>query len=741
MFFGYCISLEKVLQLAHERSQQIKIPVDESRDVVIIYRHYLWLSSVAVFVLNHFLIIMIILQNEQKNRTSPTMLTPINTSKKHSISAPIDLKSPRKHLSSHVMDRHQGALMQKRIKVESPGGSSGSANHITASSLERMQKMRSQGMMSSTPLSISATSPASSLLSSSSSCNSSANGSSQTPPAALQHGPIPSMPFLGGMTAGGLLPHHLIYPHLFGMAGGIPGGLPPGLLMPTPPAAGTQSTPTAPAAAGRESSQSSAGRGKAVPSSTPEPASHHSGPSHSSGSAPHERNKPQAGAATTSRPQSKQPHPAIPALPAGPHPPFPPGLMPPMPPFGPFPPPHLPPGMMPPPGLSGPGGILPPSTLMVPYPVLIPFPLPIPIVLPVKTDNDVSAILNMYSKKSSTTMSLPPNSTHTHPSSARSHGNQTEPLYTLSSTTDEPQSSTTSSSRDTHPLPCSPSSTPGAQTSVPARVIDIKPIKSECTGSSHYGAHPDDDVFNHAQEECTDFDRDDAISTVDSTATLKRHCSLRGMSENCSTEDPHTRKDAIACACCQTQSPSDVNSDHCDTRGPLVEGSPSKRQRRHSVNGNIMDWEDMDRNAVIDLSTDRSQSCNIESKTPPGGSTGYRDILSPEGQEKDIDVNKNTSLFSHEAGLGLITTSGITTPLSLVPPPLISPFALGTLGQSMPTADSAYSARRGRILDAPSVPRDRKRSPTPERRVMVRGPSREVLFAKRRVMRARIKTK
>ncbi len=684
---------------------------------------------------------LFIFQSDQKNNTSPNALTSINTNKKHSITAAIDLKSPRKHtMSTHVIDRHQGAMMQKRIKLESPGASSASANHISAGSLERMQKMRSQGMMSSTPLSISATSPASSLLSSSSSCNSSANGSSQTPPAAMQHGPIPSMPFLGGMTAGGLLPHHLIYPHLFGMAGGLPGGLPPGLLMPTPTPGGTQGTPTATVAAhiGRESSQQSAGRVKAVASTTPEPSAHN-GSSHigaSAGSITNERNKP-ATSSAASRPQSKQPHPAIPTLPTGPHPPFPPGMMPPMPPFGPFPPPHLPPGMMPPPGLSGPGGILPPSTLMVPYPVLVPFPLPLPIVLPVKTDKEVSEILNMYNKKRSSAQSAPAGLPNAQASSARSHCNNPEALYTLGATNNESQLS----SRDNHPLSCSPSSTPGAQSSVPPRVIDIKPIKSECTGS---GAHPDDDVFNHSQEECTDIETGSALTPGDPAVTLKRHCSLRN--EGSSTEEHHTRKDTIACACCQTQSPSDVSNDHCSMSagGHLVEGSPNKRQRRHSINGNIMEWEEMDRNAVIDLSTDRSQSCNIESKTPPGVSTGgYREIMTPEGQhqEKETDVNKNSSLFSHEAGIGLITTSGIATPLSLVPPPLISPFALGTLGQSIPAADSAYSARRGRILDAPSVPRDRKRSPTPERRVMVRGPSREVLFAKRRVMRARIKTK
>ena len=56
-----------------------------------------------------------------------------------------------------------------------------------------------------------------------------------------------------------------------------------------------------------------------------------------------------------------------------------------------------------------------------------------------------------------------------------------------------------------------------------------------------------------------------------------------------------------------------------------------------------------------------------------------------------------------------------------------------------PPADHAYSSRRGRILDAPSVPRQRSPSPT-EKRIMLRNSSRDYLH-KRRCLRTRIKTK
>lgn len=148
---------------------------------------------------------------------------------------------------------------------------------------------------------------------------------------------------------------------------------------------------------------------------------------------------------------------------------------------------------------------------------------------------------------------------------------------------------------------------------------------------------------------------------------------------------------------------------------------------------------------VIDLSTDR-QSRDEDDNSPSSGSHSHS-RLPPDGLTGDVDQNKNSLCIKPQGGSGSgddrSPSVGVTTSSSLhMVPSLVPPFVAMTPSQFLTLPqESAYTARRGRILDAPSVPRDRTRSPTPERRVMVRGPSREVLFAKRRIMRARIKTK
>ncbi|XP_070189354.1 sine oculis-binding protein homolog [Littorina saxatilis] len=66
-------------------------------------------------------------------------------------------------------------------------------------------------------------------------------------------------------------------------------------------------------------------------------------------------------------------------------------------------------------------------------------------------------------------------------------------------------------------------------------------------------------------------------------------------------------------------------------------------------------------------------------------------------------------------------------------PPLAAPLPL-------PPADHAYSMRRSLILDAPSIPK-RPRSPSPERRYVRTVPRDMVEAAKRRCLRARVRTK
>ena len=74
---------------------------------------------------------------------------------------------------------------------------------------------------------------------------------------------------------------------------------------------------------------------------------------------------------------------------------------------------------------------------------------------------------------------------------------------------------------------------------------------------------------------------------------------------------------------------------------------------------------------------------------------------------------------------------------------IITPKTEPPLSQQLPLppAEHKYSNRRGRILDAPSVSK-RTKSPSPERRTYVRSIPRDVMeAARRRCLRARIKTK
>ena len=523
--------------------------------------------------------------------------------------------------------------------------------------IDKMKRLKSRDSLS-TPLSVAPSPGSMSALSS----TPSSGGSSHTPPTVAngQHPGLPALPFMGALGPGGLLPHHLLYPQLLG----LPGGIPPGLLIPSP---------HTPSSAGLVSPAEAAVVGRGRVAATPEsPPSSLRGPAQTTAGA-----TTPGRSSTTTNPPPPPPVSAAPPLPPQPHTAFggprlglPPGYLPSLTPFGPFPPPGpgIPPaGILPPPSVAAVNGLIPPATLMVPYPVPIPLPLPVPIILPVKTDKDVSTILNMYKK--------------------------TSPQGGTSSTTTN--STTTTSSVHQHQRDITPS-----------RVIDIKPIKTECTATGH--------------EAC-------AESSSYASPSIRNGASPR---------------DAIKCACCQTGSPLDGSNGHCTAQAHCrVDGYRHKTMGDCAIAVTSMsDLED----GVIDLSTDR-QSRDEDDSSP---SSGSHSRLPPDGITNDVDQNKNSLCIKPSGGsnddrcpsVGGTTTSSASA-LPMVPS-LVAPFVALAPSQLLPLPqESAYSARRGRILDAPSVPRDRNRSPTPERRVMVRGPSREVLFAKRRIMRARIKTK
>ncbi|XP_060072895.1 sine oculis-binding protein homolog [Ylistrum balloti] len=151
---------------------------------------------------------------------------------------------------------------------------------------------------------------------------------------------------------------------------------------------------------------------------------------------------------------------------------------------------------------------------------------------------------------------------------------------------------------------------------------------------------------------------------------------------------------------------------------PRLDGSLDLSKRPRSEANASPDSYD----GVIDLSMDSSM---IRYKMSPGKEnreTNESDI-SQDGEERDIS--------NGELGLK-IPRIHIITPRS--EPPLNQQLPL-------PPAEHKYSNRRGLILDAPCTP-NRPRSPSPERRNYVRSVPRDVMeAARRRCLRARIRTK
>ncbi|XP_033739616.1 sine oculis-binding protein homolog A-like isoform X2 [Pecten maximus] len=151
---------------------------------------------------------------------------------------------------------------------------------------------------------------------------------------------------------------------------------------------------------------------------------------------------------------------------------------------------------------------------------------------------------------------------------------------------------------------------------------------------------------------------------------------------------------------------------------PRLDGSLDLSKRPRSEVNTSPDSYD----GVIDLSMDSSLTRYKMSPGKENRETNESDI-SQDGEERDIS--------NGELGLK-IPRIHIITPRS--EPPLNAQLPL-------PPAEHKYSNRRGLILDAPCTP-NRPRSPSPERRSYVRSVPRDVMeAARRRCLRARIRTK
>ncbi|KAL4232650.1 hypothetical protein ACF0H5_007338 [Mactra antiquata] len=174
-----------------------------------------------------------------------------------------------------------------------------------------------------------------------------------------------------------------------------------------------------------------------------------------------------------------------------------------------------------------------------------------------------------------------------------------------------------------------------------------------------------------------------------------------------------------------------------DLRTKRTNGQPIKRSRTPETMKSL----DLSRRSKIPK-YDYNISCSDSNDGVIDLSASRMKTPKLEDTESDNDGNmlnagSDTTLIHDDNDSGLdevstvpkihIITHSDTTPLNQPLP--------------LPPTDNSYSSRRGLILDAPTVQK-KSRSPSPDRRVYVRNVPRDIIeAARRRCMRARIRTK
>ena len=658
------------------------------------------------------------------------------------------------HQSMKSMDRdreREKDRSRERERHHSVGSEVIGRRHIKIdhAARERLRRVRSRDS-TCTPLAVT-TSPTSSQMST----TPPSAAATLTPPNGL---PLPIGPGGAPMMAAGALPPgmhlappHYFYPHL--MAGGFP-GLPPhaaaaaaaaaasAWMLPAPPGyqghgpppgldpqSRHKTTEVSPTGSGAQTTAT--GNSGDVNANVPS-----SSPSSSSSSPP-----PSSTATGQPQPSQAACKPGAVGPPAGPLPhiqmppgfPYPIGAMPPggLPPGFPMPiPPGFHPAMMPPqpphhpvpgPHPTLPGG--PPVTVMVPYPVLLPVPVPIPIPIPIRCNKDLRDLALIM----------------------KTSHNSTNP--NTNSTPSTPSSSFTNHHHHSHHGSHKPTRSSSNPSSSCPRPASVPPPPKSCSSSP---------ALCPERRRCrTEEEKENSVSAAncDTLGTI----SIIG----------NNGKDKIACACCQQTTPSssmdshppNLRSDTSSSTSSLSSSSckvlnglamadlqglrgggfashslESDHGSKNSICNTLasQNMEDM----AIDLSKDKSGSNNNNS----GKNGGLCLSNCSTSSSSSIDP-----LLMSQHGLQSSPNHARTPPATITvkseaPPLIISPLQpVG--GFLMPPRDHAYSSRRSMILDAPSVPRDRNKSPSPEKRLMLRSPNRDVMFAKRRCMRTRIKTK
>lgn len=201
----------------------------------------------------------------------------------------------------------------------------------------------------------------------------------------------------------------------------------------------------------------------------------------------------------------------------------------------------------------------------------------------------------------------------------------------------------------------------------------------------------------------------------------------------------------------------DVDENETLTRDMLSCASCSS-DRSESVNSCISPMSDMRYSSHSDL-LKRSYSPNMEGSLDLSKRARLDDSFSDHSCDGAIDLS-NTSHSRHRIYKGKENKDHVEIE-SLAPQSSETPVANGGSGLKipkihiisprhepplsqqlpLPPVDPKYASRRGLILDAPCVPK-KPRSPSPDRRSYARSVPKDVMeAARRRCMRARIKTK
>ncbi|GFS21946.1 sine oculis-binding-like protein [Elysia marginata] len=356
-----------------------------------------------------------------------------------------------------------------------------------------------------------------------------------------------------------------------------------------------------------------------------------------------------------------------------------------------------------PPLFPQPSGV-PPVTVLVPYPVAVPIPIPIPIPLPISPEK-LFAYFEEKSKASNTCNSgAERDDFHKNVSSCSRHRSQ---------------SSSSSGSKMSGSSPLGPSS---STTRYPGWIAAVSggraPSSSSTTSSrgdlcpvipSEHGEASDSismlrrEIGKSMPAVPSDFVASSLTTTTSQPLKRPRHASPQPLHLQTLNIDLSKRARTNSPSCSQEE-----ENEAMDLRKPSSRTeSPRSDQTcgpvRRFSNGASSDERPLSGGEAISL---RDSSVAQSTHFPP---------------RIHIVLNEEPPLSAGSEMNG--GSTGFTNALPRVPD------------------QSTYSSRRSRILDAPSIPRKTLRSPSPERRYVRTVPRDMVEAARRRGLRARVRTK